>query len=338
MAESPVALTIDDVRNYVPTNNIDRNTLMLLERLKYDEDICSFDDKICPAVKINWDLIKRILISKTDLNKKEAYYLGWYYHVIEQNYGEMKKYYNIAIEKGDTRALHNMATYYHVIEKNEAYADMYYKVAVSRGQVESMCGLGAFYKDRENYAEMEKYLKMAIDKGNIKALIYFGHYYETIKNYYEMKKYYILAIENGNTRAMCLLATYYWNIEKNSELMFKYFRMAIEKGDTDAMLWLAIYFQNDKNYDEMLEYYVMAIKAGNNDAVNNLTAFAFDNACNDGISKMILDKLRENRLFDVIENIKSVIGDVGTAGTLVNTIISNVGRESFDEIVKALSD
>lgn len=70
MAESPVALTIDDVRNYVPTNNIDRNTLMLLERLKYDEDICSFDDKICPAVKINWDLIKRILISKTDLNKK----------------------------------------------------------------------------------------------------------------------------------------------------------------------------------------------------------------------------------------------------------------------------
>jgi hypothetical protein len=72
----------------------------------------------------------------------------------------MKKYYLMAIDKDNSRAMNNLGTYY--------------------------LGIG-------NYEQMKKYYYMAVEKGCVTSMRMLGYYYETTeKNYYEMEKYYKL--------------------------------------------------------------------------------------------------------------------------------------------------
>ena len=131
----------------------------------------------------------------------------------------MKKYYLMAIEKGNSVAMNNLAIYYKEIEKD--------------------------------YDNMKKYYLMAIDKDNSNAMYNLGDYYEEIeKNYDNMKKYYLMAIEKGDSNAMNNLAIYYENIEKNYDESKKYYLMAIKKGGSDAI-------NNLKNITSPLERYIL---------------------------------------------------------------------------------
>jgi TPR repeat protein len=108
---------------------------------------------------------------------------------MEKNYEEMKKYYLMAIENGNSNAMFHLGLYYYYIEKN--------------------------------YEEMKKYYLMAIENGNSYAMYNLGYYYENIeKNYEEMKKYYLMAIENGHSRAMYALCTYYDDTKEPIENLY----------------------------------------------------------------------------------------------------------------------
>ena len=45
--------------------------------------------------------------------------LGMYYLQVEQNYSEMLKYLQLAVEKGDTLATENVMTIYNLIKENK---------------------------------------------------------------------------------------------------------------------------------------------------------------------------------------------------------------------------
>ena len=51
--------------------------------------------------------------------------LGVYYEVVEENYDEAKKYYHMAIEKGNINSLNNIVLYYKRNEKDLTFIDLY---------------------------------------------------------------------------------------------------------------------------------------------------------------------------------------------------------------------
>ena len=81
--------------------------------------------------------LKNITMTKKLLSENENLFLWTFYHFIEKNYGEAKKYYLMAIDKGNSDAMVN---------------------------------LGYLYKKEKNYEETKKYYLMAIDKGNSDAI------------------------------------------------------------------------------------------------------------------------------------------------------------------------
>ena len=62
--------------------------------------------------------------------------LGHYYESIEKNYDEAKKYYMMAIEKGNKCALYNLDYYYVIIEKNYDKAKKLYIMAIKNNDID----------------------------------------------------------------------------------------------------------------------------------------------------------------------------------------------------------
>ena len=92
--------------------------------------------------------------------------LGEYYHIIEKNYDEMKKYYLMAIEKGDSAySMNNLGTYYHTIEKNYVLMKKYYLMAIDRKQTVAMINYAMYFYSNSDYDQMIKYFAMAINNG-----------------------------------------------------------------------------------------------------------------------------------------------------------------------------
>ena len=77
-------------------------------------------------------------VSYEPSNVTEMIYLGWYYQDI-QDYAKMKKYYLMAIDKGNSTAMYNLGLYFQTIENNY---------------------LGVYYQEIEKeYDQMKKYYK-----------------------------------------------------------------------------------------------------------------------------------------------------------------------------------
>ena len=121
----------------------------------------------------------------------------------------------MAIEKGHSHAMYNMAIYYDEIEKD--------------------------------YDQMKKYYLMAIEKGDSDAMNNLGFYYGTIeKDYDQMKKYYFMAIEKGNSLAKKNLEKYY---QKNNNTM-GLLQLYIKINDIDKLLKILINYLNQNTMNE----------------------------------------------------------------------------------------
>ena len=187
-------------------------------------------------------------------NVTEIHYLGWYYEYIEKDYVKMKRYYLMAVDKGDPNAMNNLGLYYENIEKDYVKMKRYYLMAIDKGNSNAMTNLGWYYKNIEKeYDLMKKYYLMAIDNGCSKAMSNLGVYYSyTEKNYDLMKRYFLMAITNGNSNAMCNLGTYYFKIEKNYDKMKRYYLMAINKGNSYAMRSIVQYYKANNLWTEKI--------------------------------------------------------------------------------------
>lgn len=159
------------------------------------------------------------------------------FHNKRSEYDLMKKYYLMAIDKGHTNSMYNLAIYYRDVEKD--------------------------------YDQMKKYYLMAIDKGNMAATNQMANYYFDKKKYDKMKKYYMIGVDNGDINSMYYLGNHYQfspadgNQEENYNLMKKYYLMAISKGnDIAAMYNLGMYYGSIGDYGNMEKNYQMALDSG----------------------------------------------------------------------------
>ncbi len=118
------------------------------------------------------------------------------------------KQYSIAIEKGNSVAMSNLALLYKNEKKDIDKAEKYYLMAIEKGNSDSMFNLALLYQNE----------KRDIDKA---------------------EKYYLMAIEKGHSMAMNNLAVLYKNEKKDLKKAEKYYLMAIEKEDSSAMYNLA---------------------------------------------------------------------------------------------------
>jgi TPR repeat protein len=207
------------------------------------------------------DLHKNFL-NRKKLSVNQKLFIGLYFFHIEKNYGEAKKYYLMASNKGNSYAISYLGLY-HQIGENYEEAKKYYLMAIDKGNSDAMYNLGFYYEDIENnYEEAKKYYLMAIDKDKSKsyAMTRLGNYYYIQKNYEEAKNYYLVAINKGDSHAMNRLGLYYSEIEENHEEANKYYLMAIDKGDACAFYNLGLYYYDiEKNYEEAKKYLLMAI-------------------------------------------------------------------------------
>ena len=128
----------------------------------------------------------------------ELNYIGMYYQLVK-NYPQMKRYYLMAIDLGDSEAMLNLGLYYQDIEVDPELMKQYYLMVIEKGNSTAMNNLGYYYECTEVDPELMKmYYFMAIERGNSAAMFNLGHYYRYIEPIYKlMKRYYLMAIERG---------------------------------------------------------------------------------------------------------------------------------------------
>jgi len=182
----------------------------------------------------NNEIINHIYnLYKYDIDERDTFkmedsiidlYYGIYYKT-KKDYKQMKKYYLMAIEKGNDIAMNDLGFHYCTVKKD--------------------------------YEQMKKYLLMAIEKGDGDAMYNLGIYYRYVeKDYEQMKKYYLMATEKGDGDAMCNLGIYYRYVEKDYVQMKKYYLMAIEKCHHDAMDELEQFYKDNNDTLGLLQLYI----------------------------------------------------------------------------------
>ena len=227
----------------------------------------------------------------TNGNKNTMNYVGWF-NEMQKNYDEMKKYYLMAIKKGNPNAMINLGLYYEETANDYDEMKKYYNMAIygfysedknqncqfdvepERGDRYGICSCNKTdnvtsnvelkYDNRFNICE-----SCEIRYGSILAMQHLANYYQdTEKNYDLMKKYHLMAIKIGGYDSMNSLGYYYRHIEKNYDLMKKYYNMAIDKNYLLTYYNFGHYYQyTEKNYDLMKKYYTKAIQSGDVDAM-----------------------------------------------------------------------
>jgi hypothetical protein len=116
-------------------------------------------DEICDYLnKPYYHYLIKKLLGKKNQSVHQKTLIGMFFHFVEKNYDSMKKYYLMAVDKGDRIAMCNFGCYYHDIEEYDLMKK-YYNMAVDKGESFSMNNLGYYYKTIEkNYEEAKKIL------------------------------------------------------------------------------------------------------------------------------------------------------------------------------------
>ena len=92
------------------------------------------------------NLFNNKIIEDTNDDEKN-FWNGLYYEHIEKDYSQMKKYFMMAIELGNSWAMNNLGYYYQYIEKDYPQMKKYYRMAIELGD----CSETLYYL--ENYCD-----------------------------------------------------------------------------------------------------------------------------------------------------------------------------------------
>ena len=68
----------------------------------------------------------------------------------------MKKYYLMAINKGDSDAMYNLGLYYEYVEKDYEQMKKYYLMAIDKNNFTGMNQLENYYKNNNDYSSLIK--------------------------------------------------------------------------------------------------------------------------------------------------------------------------------------
>jgi TPR repeat protein len=280
-------------------------------------------------------LYKLLIEDFIDLEDTDTNYIkqiGNYYKG-KEDFENMKKYYLLAIEKGDAGAMNNLAIYY---QNQKDYDTMlkYYLMAIEKKDKNAMNNLSNYYKKIGDNENMIKICEMFANEGDIAAMFKLSSYYEEQEDYDNMKKYYLMAIDKGDTNAIYNLGLYYKNI-KDYDNMNKYYSLAIQKGNSSAMYSLGLYYKKLEDYENMKKYFLMAIEKGHTSAKNEYDAF------NDKIiipRKELIDQFIKitNNFMNEKEASAVIVLLVNNIGYLINKEITYLFDESDKNTLLAL--
>jgi TPR repeat protein len=181
----------------------------------------------------------------------------------------MKKYYFMAIEKGNSNAMYKLGLYYYKI-KNYKLMKKYYLMAIKEENDKAMYKMGMYYEyiKIDNKVSKHKYynhraaVAIGYNYNNTPLPLFTEYDFNNGNNFINkkkklMKKYYLMAINKGNVKAMYNLGLYYQVKEYDSYLMQHYYKMAIDRNHIESMYQLGYYYYNNvKIYkDFILDFY-----------------------------------------------------------------------------------
>jgi len=142
-------------------------------------------------------------------------YYGVYFK-IKQDYDQMKKYYLMAIEKGNEYAMNNLGFHYEHIEKDYELMKKYYLMAIEKGYKNAMYNLGFYYEEIKDYDQMKKYYLMAIEKGHCIAIFDLEKWYQKNKDTVGLLQLYIKT--NNTKKVLKILINYSIQNTMNEEI------------------------------------------------------------------------------------------------------------------------
>ena len=238
-----------------------------------------------------------------------------------------EKYYLLAIEKGDIKALNNLAILYKNQGKAEQ-AEKYYLLAIQKGVKEALKNLANLYYDQGKAEQAEKYYLLAIEKGVKEALNNLANLYYDQGKAEQAEKYYLLAIEKGVIDALNNLALLY-DDQGKAEQAEKYYHLAIEKGNIKVLNNLANLYYDQGKEEQAEKNYHLAIEKGDIDALYNLAVLLYIHHRKSELMllvnrqpKAIMDGfINKNLEFAVLTFL--YIGDFDTFRVLSDKLLSN---------------
>ncbi len=203
-------------------------------------------------------------------NIKAIFNLALLYENQQQKYDLAEKYYLLAIEKGELDSLNNLAVLYSKLKKHDL-SEKYFLLAIDKGYSNAMNSLAGIYFSEQKFDLAEEYFLLAIKKGNVDAIFNLGLVYAAQRKYKDAEKYYLEAIEKGLMEATNNLAALYADQKKYAKAE-KYYLLAMEKGEVYAINNLGLLYDEEGKYDQAEKYYLNAIEKGIPDAFGNLAA------------------------------------------------------------------
>jgi TPR repeat protein/energy-coupling factor transporter ATP-binding protein EcfA2 len=125
----------------------------------------------------------------------------------------------LEISRGNNSAYNELAIIYNDELKDYTKAEKYYLLAIENKDIKAMFNLALMYEvDLKDYVKAEKYYLLAIENKDIKAMFNLALMYEVdLIDYVKAEKYYLLAIESKVVESIYNLAVMYFENNKNKE-------------------------------------------------------------------------------------------------------------------------
>lgn len=191
--------------------------------------------------------------------------LGYIYQFYEKNYDKMKKYYLIAIDKGDIASMLHLGVYYDGNDYKKA--EYFYKMAANTKSSNSFLTneaklmLAILYEKQNNISSMKHYLQMSIiEHKNKYAMLKMALYYKNKFKYNKMMTYYDMLISVGSYEIFRHVCEHYIYVENDIKKMLHYVNLASMVKYLHINIFVGNYYYAIKDYEKMKFYYNRAIK------------------------------------------------------------------------------
>ncbi len=206
--------------------------------------------------------------------------------LLHRSKGDLDKFiqfFQRASELGDCSSQLELGNWYFYVKEEFSQALKYYGLAAEQGNGKALYCLGEMYATGKgvevNTEKSITYFRLAAKAGSGKAQFELGMFNFTLKNFTQALHFFALAAEQGHVFANHNAGYIYkegQSGEKNIRKAFTYFKRAADGGDEDSQNQLGVWYYYgeegvvEKDLDEAERYFTLAAKQGHSQAKENL--------------------------------------------------------------------
>lgn len=176
-----------------------------------------------------------------------------YYLFTQEKYPLMEGAYNIALQKGQYYAAHELGRYYDLIDDKEQ-AFNWYNVAIKKTEFyKSMHNVAMYYKNKGDSVNAIKYMGMSISKSVSVSYIHLAQIYEDMGKINKMLDILKTGAEVQDIKCIRKLGKFYSELDDIPN-MLKYYNMGIENNDPKSTLKIIKYYQRMGDHENAEKY------------------------------------------------------------------------------------